>query len=118
MDDEAEVAHPRWERMVGLHGDPRDVGKVANLSDQTISNTNVSIKLVSLAAASAGKELTKKLSLNMKVGALKGLLEKLFSVPADAMQVSYREGKDVIMPEILEDNMKDLSYYIIGEGNG
>jgi len=118
MDEEGEVAHPRWARMVAAHGDPREVGKIAQLSEQTISNTNTSIKLVSLAAASAGKEMTKKLSLNMKVGALKNLLEKIFSVPSDVMKVSYRENKDVIMPEILDDNNKDISYYIIGDGTG
>jgi hypothetical protein len=99
MDEENEVAHPRWARLVTLHGDPREMGKVVNLSDQTIDNTSISIKLVSIAAASAGRECVKKLSLSMKVGALKGILEKLFSVPASAMKVTYRESKHVIMPE-------------------
>jgi hypothetical protein len=52
----------------------------------------------------------------MKVGALKGVLEKLFSVRADQMKVTYRESKEVIMPELLDDNMKDIGYYIIAEG--
>ena len=77
----------------------------------------MNVLLRSLAAASAGKEFRKKLSLNMGVGALKALCSKLFSVDTAAMKMMYRESREVIMPEELEDNLKDLGYYMVRDGS-
>jgi len=111
----------RWKDLVEKHGDPSEIaGRVVsqqeNLENQTVSSGTVEVLLRSLARASAGKEVKKNLPLSMNVGALKGLCSKLFSIPVPEIKLTYRESKDVIMPETLDDNLKDLDYYMLKDG--
>jgi hypothetical protein len=119
MDDENERRYPIWSILISKHGDPHDIGKVVSMSDavaqQTLSNASVEVKLISLTSRTAGKELKKKLALNMTVPTVRALCSKLFECDNERMKITYRE-KDNIYPQELNDNMRDLSYYMIKPG--
>lgn len=116
MDDANEHTYPIWNILIAKHGNPHDIGKVVNMTDavaqQTLSNTTIEVKLISLTKRTAGKELKKKLALNMTVPTVRALCSKLFECDNERMKITYRE-KDCIYPQELDDNMRDLNYYMI-----
>ena len=109
----------RWNELVQKHGPPADiscdlVSEQDMLARQTLNSNTITVMIRSLARVSAGKELSKKLYLNMSVGDLKIMCGKLFGLQNNAMKISFR-SKENIMPEFLEDNLKTIGYYIINE---
>lgn len=120
MNDETEVNRSLWQSLVLKHGDPRDIGAFVSqkdaLAQQTLSNNQVEILLRSLTSTSAGMEMRKKLLITMNIGALKALCSRLFKVSIGEFQLYYHESRDVIMPELMDDDLKDLSYYMLKDG--
>ena len=109
----------RWNELIAKHGPPAEisckvVSEFDSLASQTLNSNTVSLMLRSIAKTSAGKEFKKKLFLNMNVGDLKNMCSKLFGVPSNLMKLSFRE-RGTIMPEVFEDNLKPIGYYILNE---
>ena len=50
----------------------------------------------------------------MSVADLKNMCSKLFGVRSSEMKLSFR-NKDSIMPEVFDDNLKTVGYYILSE---
>ncbi|CAG9323309.1 unnamed protein product [Blepharisma stoltei] len=121
-DNPEATSTPRWQELVEKHGNPADIAtKISSDQDmakQTLMSTTASVMLRSLVKATAGKELQKKLSMNMTVADLKVLCGKLFGAELSNMKLSYREGnnKEVVAPEPLDDDLRTLNYYILSEG--
>ena len=112
-------ASVRWQELVQKHGPPSEIScKVVNekdnLAEQTLNSNTVTILLRSLAKASAGKELKKKLVLNMSVADLKNMCSKLFGLKNTHIKLSFRDPNS-IMPEFFEDNLKSIGYYILSD---
>lgn len=111
----------RWQELVEKHGNPADIaGKLVSdqesMAQQTLMSTTMAIPLKSLVKSTAGKEVTKKLSMSMTVADLRNLCCKLFSVDISDMKITYRESKNQIMPDTLDDDLRTLDYYILKEG--
>jgi tubulin-specific chaperone E len=109
----------RWQELVQKHGPPSEIScKVVNekdnLAEQTLSSNTVTILIRSLAKASAGKEMKKKLILNMSVADLKNMCSKLFNLKNTQIKLSFRDTNS-IMPEFFEDNLKSIGYYILSD---
>eukprot|EP00360_Condylostoma_magnum_P000046 CAMPEP_0168314840 /NCGR_PEP_ID=MMETSP0210-20121227/9570_1 /TAXON_ID=40633 /ORGANISM="Condylostoma magnum, Strain COL2" /LENGTH=60 /DNA_ID=CAMNT_0008285253 /DNA_START=1441 /DNA_END=1623 /DNA_ORIENTATION=- len=49
----------------------------------------------------------------MTVGQFRSLCAKVFKTPIAEFKMLYRESKETIMPEELDDDLKELNYYII-----
>lgn len=105
-----------YAQLAQKHGDLTHLGKLECPGQVTIDSTAVNLRLVSVAKASAGREVTKKLPLSISILALKSLCSKLFAVPVAGLKLTYRESKEQVMAEALDDNSKELSYYVMKEG--
>lgn len=117
IDNPSVINSTRWNELVSKHGAPSEIScKVVSekdsLAQQTLNSNTVTVLLRSIAKNSAGKEYTKKLFLNMNVADLKTMCSKLFGLKSNEMKLSFRE-KGTIMPEILEDTLKPIGYYIL-----
>mmetsp|Transcript_17305 Transcript_17305/g.31175 ORF Transcript_17305/g.31175 Transcript_17305/m.31175 type:complete len:507 (-) Transcript_17305:8907-10427(-) len=119
LENDLERASDLWARLVAKHGDPAEIGRLVSsaeaLASQTVTSNTVNVLLRSLTASSAGQEARKRLSLTLKVGDLRNMVRKLFRLTSD-FKLTYRESKETIMPEQLEDNLKDLGYYFMKDG--
>lgn len=109
----------RWNELVQKHGPPDEiscniVSEQDMLSQQTLNSNSVTLLLRSLSKSSAGKELKKKLLLNMTVSDLKVMCSKLFGVQTNQLKISFRD-KNNIMPEFMEDPLKAIGYYILND---
>lgn len=115
-EDARERERPLYEELRRRHGDLTHLGKMERGGMETLESAMVVMKLLSVAKASAGREVTKKLPLSISVLSLKSLCSKLFAVPVAQLKLTYRESKDQVMAEVLDDSTKDLSYYVMKEG--
>ena len=109
----------RWSELVQKHGPPAEiacdvVSEQNMLAQQTLNSNSATLLIRSISKSSAGKELKKKLFLNMSVGDLKVMCSKLFGVQANLMKLTFRD-KTNIMPEIMEDSLKPIGYYILND---
>lgn len=116
VEDLVERELPIYVQLRGKHGDLSHLGKMEAVGQVTIDSSAINIRLVSVAKASAGREFTKKLPLSISILALKSLCSKLFAVPVAGLKLTYRESKEQVMAETLDDNTKELSYYVMREG--
>lgn len=115
-EDPIEREFPIFDHLAQKHGDLTHLGKLDSPGQVTIESTAINLRLVSVAKASAGREMTKKLPLSISILALKSLCSKLFAVPVARLKLTYRESKEQVMAETLDDNSKELSYYVMKEG--
>eukprot|EP00210_Caulerpa_lentillifera_P006897 g6594.t1 len=99
--------HPRYFELINKHGVP---SSNASSVKQTgaLKESVVEVKL-SCHAPSCGSSMgsqTKKLSVNMSLGTLRTLIEKLFNLPKDKMKL-YLKSEDTGFPEDITDIKDD-----------
>ena len=106
--------HPRFYQLAERFGSPLDM--VSTLKEASnIASTSAKVTLISEAAATAGKTLSKKLLLSMPVSALKAMCSKLFKVEVLSQVLVYIEDGVEGEFEFDEDN-RQLSFFSIKDG--
>mmetsp|Transcript_9917 Transcript_9917/g.18287 ORF Transcript_9917/g.18287 Transcript_9917/m.18287 type:complete len:744 (+) Transcript_9917:283-2514(+) len=107
-EEEIVALHPRFKKLVAIHGDPTEVAKRAS-EDQTNGNlaansAKVTIKSFDPRSCTVAPA-SKRLPLTMTVHELKVLCQRLFKVDVDLQNLFYREtGKTFGHPTALDDD--------------
>lgn len=110
---------PRWLELLAKHGPPSEIfSRVVTdkdtLEGQTLNSNTATMVIRCLATAGMGKEVKKKLILNMTVADLKNMCCRLFGVKNNEIKLSFHD-KSSFMPEVFEDNLKSIGHYILTE---
>jgi hypothetical protein len=109
----------RWQELINKHGPPseifsRVVTEKDTLAGQTLNSNTASLIIRCLATTGMGKEVKKKLILSMTVADLKNMCAKLFGVKNNEIRLSFHD-KSSFMPEVMDDNLKSIGYYVMTE---
>jgi len=75
---------------------------------QTLAEELLSLTLISI---SANQSVTKKLPSSLTIVNLKILCQRLFKIDQTYQKIYYKSGKDMVVPENLNDDTQPLSYY-------
>jgi len=101
-----DVLHPRFKNLIQLHGLPQIEKKEA----QTLAEEMIYLKLTC-----GNTSFEKKLPASLTIINLKILCQRLFKVDQLDQKIYYISGKDVIVPDKMDDDTRPLSYYGVSE---
>jgi len=99
-------AHPRFNELVSIYGVPQEEKKEA----QTLADEMINVTLTSNPHC---QSIQKKIPLTLTVANLKILCNRLFKIDPNVQRLFYKADKSVPVPEFLDDNTRQLSYYSI-----
>eukprot|EP00742_Colponemidia_sp_Colp-10_P003275 GILJ01003485.1.p1 GENE.GILJ01003485.1~~GILJ01003485.1.p1 ORF type:complete len:552 (+),score=93.11 GILJ01003485.1:115-1770(+) len=112
-----EERHPRFVELAQAFGDPRESSQMTSSASQTLADNMISVHIRSLHADSVEKApVARKLPLTMTVKDVKVLCSRLYKVDPSKQLLSFREDQNCPYPDILDDDMRQLSFYGLKSG--